>query len=72
LQVKYGRVWVLDYKPETEKEDVNKVVSQLFNYTLGISFRTGVKLKDIKCGWFDENKTYTFDAHRVRLLQTLL
>ena len=67
LQVKYGKVWVLDYKPNASAENVDKVVSQLFNYALGLSFRTGVKLRDIKCGWFDENKTYIFNANKVRI-----
>jgi len=65
LQVKYGKVWILDYKPNASAENVDKVVSQLYNYALGISFRANVKLKNIRCGWFDENKTYMFDADKV-------
>lgn len=67
LQVKYGKTWILDYKPNAEQENVDKVVSQLFNYALGLSFRTGVGLRDIRCGWFDEAKIYVFDAGKVRL-----
>lgn len=65
LQVKFGKVWILDYKPNAEQEDVDKVVSQLFSYALGLSFRAGIRLRDIRCGWFDENKVYAFDAHAV-------
>lgn len=66
LQVKFGKVWVLDYKPNAEQEDVDKVVSQLFSYALGLSFRTGIRLEDVSCGWFDENKVYVFDAGEVK------
>jgi len=67
LQVKYGKVWVLDYKPDSEKENVDKVVSQLYNYALGLSFRSKLDLKDVKCGWFDENKMFVFDAKEVKV-----
>lgn len=70
LQVKYGKIWVLDYKPNAEQEIVDKVVSQLFNYALGLSFRTGVRLSDIRCGWFDENKVHTFEADKVKITDT--
>jgi transposase-like protein len=66
LQVKYGKVWVLDYKPDASSENIDKVASQLYNYALGISFRAKISLKDIKCGWFDENKVYSFDASKVK------
>jgi len=65
LQVKYGKIWILDYKPNASKENVDSVVSQLFSYALGLSFRTKVGLKDIKCGWFDEDKVFSFDADKV-------
>ncbi len=67
LQVKNGKIWVLDYKPNAALENVDKVVSQLYNYSLGLSFRSGVGLSDIKCGWFDENKIFSFDASKVRV-----
>jgi transposase-like protein len=65
LQVKFGKVWVLDYKPGADKENVDKVASQLFSYALGLSFRTGISLKYIMCGWFDENRLYTFNADQI-------
>jgi hypothetical protein len=67
LQVKHGKVWILDYKPNASAENVDKVVSQLYNYALGLSFRAGVKLRDIKCGWFDEDKIYVFNADKVKV-----
>ncbi|MFH1642034.1 MAG: hypothetical protein ABIC04_03990 [Nanoarchaeota archaeon] len=67
LQVKFGKVWIFDYKPNAGSENYDSVVSQLFNYALGISFRSGVKLSEIKCGWFDEVKMYVFDSDKVRI-----
>jgi len=66
LQVKNGKVWVLDYKPNAEAENVDKVVSQLYNYALGLSFRSKLSLDDVRCGWFDENKMFVFDAKEVK------
>ncbi len=66
LQIKYGKLWILDYKPNAHKEDINKVVSQLWNYALALSFRSNIKLKNIKCAWFDENKIFTFDPIKVK------
>ncbi|MFH1376412.1 MAG: hypothetical protein ABIH25_02140 [Candidatus Woesearchaeota archaeon] len=67
LQVKYGKIWILDYKPNASKENVDSVVSQLFRYALGLSFRTKVGLENIKCAWFDESKEFSFDADKVRI-----
>ena len=67
LQVKNGKVWILDYKPNAYAENVDKVISQLYNYALGLSFRSKVSLRNIKCGWFDENKLFSFDASRVEV-----
>ncbi|MEW6063007.1 MAG: hypothetical protein AB1571_01385 [Nanoarchaeota archaeon] len=66
LQVKYGKLWILDYKPKASEENINSVVSQLWNYARALSFRTNVALKDIKCCWFDEDKLFTFDVDKVK------
>ncbi len=66
LQVKFGKVWILDYKPHAEKENPGKTAAQLYNYALGLSFRTRIKLSEIRCGWFDEKKTYIFDADKAK------
>lgn len=65
VQVKYGKVWILDYKPDAEKENFDSVVSQLYNYALALHFRSGVLLEDMKCGWFDSVKTYCFEPSEV-------
>lgn len=66
LQIRYGKVYIMDYKPEASKENVDKVVSQLYSYALGLSFRAGLRLEDIRCGWFDGEKAFVFDASDVR------
>lgn len=67
LQVKFEKIWILDYKPEASNENYDSVISQLYNYALGLSFRTKISLKEIKCGWFDEDKIFSFDADKVRV-----
>lgn len=59
---------IMDYKPGAEKEKVDKVVSQLYHYAMGLKFRAGLSLKDIKCAWTDENEMYVFDADKVKVL----
>ena len=57
VQLKFGSVYVLDYKPNASKVDA---VSQLFVYALALSIRTGIWLRNFKCAWFDENGYYEF------------
>lgn len=67
LQVKFGKVWVLDYKPNAAAEKFEKVISQLYNYAVALSFRSKVSLDDIRCGWFDAAKIFTFKPLEVRI-----
>ena len=67
LQIRQGLVYVLDYKPGAEKENVNKVVSQLYWYATGLAFRTGIRLRAFRCAWFDENGYFEFDPGKVRM-----
>lgn len=57
LQIRNGKVHILDYKPGANKE---KPIAQLMVYALAISRRTGIKLFDIVCAWFDEDNYYEF------------
>ncbi len=65
IQVKFGKIWIMDYKPDSEKENFERVMSQLYNYALALSFRTGVSLSNIKCAWFDASRIYSFEPSRV-------
>lgn len=58
VQIRNGYVHILDYKPEAKKEKHAHV--QLTIYALALARRTGLKLKDFKCAWFDENDYFEF------------
>ncbi len=67
LQVRGGKIFVLDYKPGADKENIEKVKSQLYWYATGLSFRTKIPLVFFRCAWFDENVYYEFDPREARL-----
>lgn len=60
LQVRQGRIYILDYKPLAHKESEEKVASQLYQYASGLCFRTKIPLPIFRCAWFDENMYYEF------------
>jgi len=60
LQIRQGKIFILDLKPEAFKENEEKVSSQLYLYALGLSFRTKIPLSVFRCAWFDENDYYEF------------
>ena len=57
LQVRNGAIHILDYKPNAKYE---KPIEQLTLYALALSRRTGLRLYDFKCAWFDENHYFEF------------
>lgn len=57
LRIRNGRVHILDYKPAAMHE---RPIAQLMVYTLALSRRTGLRLYDFVCAWFD-NRHY-FDS----------
>ena len=57
LQVRNGAIHILDYKPNARHE---KPIDQLTFYALALSRRTGLRLYDFKCAWFDENHYFEF------------
>ncbi|RLF39813.1 MAG: hypothetical protein DRN12_06450 [Thermoplasmata archaeon] len=67
LQIRDDKVFILDYKPDAEKENKFKVVSQLYLYASGLSFRTGIPLKFFRCGWFDDKNYYEFKPINCKL-----
>ena len=66
LQIRQGRIYILDFKPNAAQENEQKVVSQLYLYALGLSFRTGIPLRMFRCAWFDEKIYYEFDPAKVK------
>jgi len=57
LQIRNGRVHILDYKPGAAKE---KPITQLMVYALALSRRTGLRLFDFTCAWFDDHHYFEF------------
>jgi len=64
LQMRYGLVYVLDYKPDAEKV---APISQLFLYALALSRRTGIWLRNFRCAWFDDKVYYEFQPSEIIL-----
>jgi ATP-dependent exoDNAse (exonuclease V) beta subunit len=60
LQVRMGKIYILDFKLEASKENENKVSSQLYWYALCLSFRTSIPLTNFVCACFDEKIYYEF------------
>jgi ATP-dependent exoDNAse (exonuclease V) beta subunit len=57
VQVRNGRVYILDYKPGAKKD---KPVAQLTIYALALARLTGLRLYDFMCAWFDDQNYYEF------------
>ena len=57
LQIRNGAIHILDYKPAAKRE---KPIVQLIVYALALSRRTGLRLYDLVCAWFDERHYYEF------------
>jgi len=58
LQVRGGKVYILDYKPGASQE--KKAPQQLYHYAAALSFRAKVPFESIRCAWFDENAYFEF------------
>ena len=57
LQIRYGKIHILDYKPNAIKENAS---GQLLLYARGLSFRTGIPLDRFECAWFDDRDYLSF------------
>lgn len=57
LQVRNGSVHILDYKPNAVRE---RPIGQLMLYALALSRRTGMRLYDFTCAWFDQDHYFEF------------
>jgi ATP-dependent exoDNAse (exonuclease V) beta subunit len=57
VHVRNGAVHILDYKPKARLE---KPIPQLMVYALALSRRTGLKLYDFVCAWFDKHEHFEF------------
>jgi len=66
LQIRSGKIYILDFKPKDTKEGEQKIASQLFLYALGLSFRTAIPLKNFVCAWFNEEIYHEFNPVEVK------
>lgn len=57
LQIRNGAIHILDYKPGARFE---RPIPQLMTYALALSRRTGLRLFDFVCAWFDGEHYYEF------------
>ena len=57
VQIRNGRLHILDYKPNAVRD---KPITQLMIYALALSRRTGLRLYDFVCAWFDERHYFEF------------
>lgn len=62
LQIRNNAIHILDYKPKARLE---RPIPQLMTYALALSRRTGIRLFDFVCAWFDEHDYYEFYPLRV-------
>lgn len=69
LQFRKNKIHILDYKPNADKENKSKVISQLYLYALALSFRTKMKLENFRCAWFDDKNYFEFNPVKIRCLQ---
>ena len=60
LQWNFGKLQILDFKPNARKEDPDKVITQLTLYARALGYRTGLPLRDMACAYFDERDMYGF------------
>jgi transposase-like protein len=58
IQVRNGLVYMLDYKPNAEKQ--KKAASQLYHYATAFSYRTRIPFERIRCAWFDEDSYFEY------------
>jgi ATP-dependent exoDNAse (exonuclease V) beta subunit len=57
VQIRNGAIHIVDYKPGANSE---RPIPQLMVYALALSRRTGLRLYDFVCSWFDEHQYHEF------------
>ena len=58
LRLEGGKIWVWDYKPNAHREKYAS--TQVYFYALMLAKRTGLSLRNFRCGYFDHNNAYVF------------
>jgi len=58
LQVRFDKIYILDYKPDAAAE--KNAAGQFVLYAFCLSRRTCIPLAALRCAYFDENDYYEF------------
>ena len=67
LQVRFGKIWVVDFKPGAKFVDKKKVAAQLYWYAQALAFRSKIPLNEFRCCWFDSEVCFEFDPCKVKI-----
>ena len=67
LQIRNDLIYILDFKSDEEKEDEQKVASQMFFYASGLSLRTRMKLENFRCAWFYGKTYFEFELKEAKV-----
>jgi len=65
LRIEDDKVWIWDYKPNAEKERFASIQTNF--YALMLSKRTGIDLKNFRCGYFDDKNAFVFNPTKSSL-----
>ncbi len=60
-------IYILDYKPEANKQNIQKVTTHLYLYALALSFRTNFSLKHFTYAYFDQNNIFSFRPNQLKV-----
>ena len=64
IRIENGKIWVWDYKPNAHREKKAHIQTTL--YTLMLSKRTGIPLKQLRCGYFDDKNVYEVNLENIK------
>jgi transposase-like protein len=67
LQIRFNKIYILDFKPNAYRENEQGIASQLFWYASGLSFRTSIPLRDFACAWFDDKNYFEFNPKEAKI-----
>ena len=65
LRVEGDNIWIWDYKPNASREKYAS--TQTYFYALMLSKRTGIDLKNFRCGYFDDKNAFVFNPTKSSL-----
>ena len=70
LRLEHNKLWIWDYKPNAHLEEF--AATQVYFYALMLSKRTNIDIKNIRCGYFDDNYAFVFKPCDVNIKENSL